>query len=118
MARCRCSDINNANTDLKKLTATRDYLGEVWQASRFTISGALDRLAKDVQNSATPNNSSIFQSIESKLGQPLQDNINKLYDKCVNKISVLPREIQKLYQEDSSYHDAVTAKNYYTYSRK
>jgi hypothetical protein len=54
MARCHCSDIKNANSDLKKLTAVRDHLGEAWQASKFTVFGTLGQLAKDIQNGATP----------------------------------------------------------------
>ena len=111
MTRCRCNDINNANNDLKKLTAIRDYLGEVWQTSTFTISGTLSRLVKGVQNGATPNNVAMFQSIESKLEQPVRDGIKKAHDKCINKIGALPGEIRTLNMEDTAYHATLTAKS-------
>jgi len=104
MIRCRCSDITDANSDLKKLTAIRDYLWKVWYTSNFTISGTFGRLVKGVQNGATPNNVAMFQSIESKLELPVRDGIKNVHDKCVNKIIVLPGEIKALNMEDNDYH--------------
>ena len=113
MPRCRCTDIKNANNDLNKLKAAKDHAGEALQMSKTAIfgsSGALAQLAKDVQNSATPHNISIFNSIESKLEQPVYDGIKKPYDKCVSRINSLPGEIRSLSTEDTAYHDALAAK--------
>jgi hypothetical protein len=93
------------------LFGTRDYFGEAWQASKFTVFGTLGQLAKDLQNGATPNNIFMFQSIESRLEQPVHDAIKAAHNKCVNKISALPGEIQNLSREDAAYHDALAVRS-------
>jgi hypothetical protein len=109
MGRCRCTDINNANNDLKKLTATADAVGEACQVARLTVAGALTGLCGEVLNGATPLNSALLQNIYSKLEQPIYDGMTSSRDKAQNKIRVLPGEIQSLSREDSAYHEALAA---------
>jgi hypothetical protein len=90
MGRCRCTDIKNANSDLSKLKTTRDYLGEASQISWLQINDALDQLAGNVQKGATPNNIFVFQSIRSKIGQPVYEALKKSADKCVNNNPAYP----------------------------
>ena len=118
MARCRCNDIANATRDLAKLKDTRDYTEKALQASKSTVNGALKRLAGNILDGVTPNNCNIFQSIEGKLEKPAYDGIKNSHDKCVNKLSALPGEIQALSREDCSYHTAMMAKNSLNFSSR
>ncbi|MCL1816423.1 MAG: hypothetical protein FWG43_02320 [Clostridiales bacterium] len=104
MARCRCTDIANANKDLETFASIRDYIGEATKCSWLDASNAFDRLTKNITNGATPNNVFLFQNIKDKLEKPVTDRLKALADRCVSKLGVIPGQIQSMNTEDKSYH--------------
>ena len=104
MPRCRCVDISNAESDLKRLATIRDHIGEAWLA---TASTKLGQLSNNILNGATPNNVFLFQNIDDKLEKPTYDRLRVLYNKCVSRLGVLPGQIQSLKTEDKTHHDAM-----------
>ena len=111
MARCRCTDINNGTNDLIKLKDAEDHLKKARQESIYATSAMLEKLAGRILNGATPNNAFIFQQIESKLEQPLNERILAALNKCKNKIDSLPAQIQAWRREDNNYHEEMAAKS-------
>jgi hypothetical protein len=111
MGRCRCTDISNANIDLKKLADTRDYLDKARQGPGSTVFGVFGQCARDVLDGATPNNAFILKSIENILEKPVNNSLMESHDKTVSKIRVLPVEIQALSREDTAYHEAIATRS-------
>jgi hypothetical protein len=111
MMRCRCTDLTNANNDLKILADTRDSLDRARQSPGSAIFGAFGQCARDVLNGATPNNAFILKGIENRLEKPVKNSLMRSHDKSVNKIRVLPVEIQALSREDAAYHEGITSRN-------